>query len=67
VAEIKVICPNCGIIKRIEMACMWLGRPPIPEIDNAFCPICGAKTIIERGIETSSAGWTSYKKEFGLE
>lgn len=66
-AETKVICPNCGIIKRIEMACMWVGRPPIPEIDDAFCPRCGAKTIIERGIETSSVSWTSYKKEYGLE
>lgn len=47
-AEVLVICPNHGIVKRIEMDCMWLGRPPMPEVENAFCPICGAKTIIER-------------------
>lgn len=58
-AETKVICPNCGIIKRIEMACMWLGRPPMPEIEDAFCPRCGAKTVIERGKEPSSVSWNS--------
>jgi predicted RNA-binding Zn-ribbon protein involved in translation (DUF1610 family) len=61
-AETKVICPNCGIIKRIEMACMWLGRPPMPEIENAFCPKCGAKTVIERDKESTSMSWNYNKK-----
>jgi len=48
-AVTKVICPVHGVIKEIEMACMWKGRPPMPEIDDAFCPLCGSKTVIKRG------------------
>lgn len=46
--QIRVICPNHGIISKIEMACMWVGKPPEPETECAFCPKCGSKTVIER-------------------
>lgn len=61
-SEVRVICPNHGVIKRIEMACMWMGRPPMPEIDNAFCPICGAKTVIERD-EQPSLSYCSWSQK----
>jgi hypothetical protein len=58
VSKVRVICPNHGIIQEIEMACTWLGRPPIPEIDYAFCPKCGAKTVIERDKQESYGSYT---------
>lgn len=57
-SEVRVICPNHGIIKKIEMACMWVGRPPVPEIDYAFCPWCGANTVIERDEQYSYDSWS---------
>jgi hypothetical protein len=82
-SKVKVICPNHGIVQEIEMACMWIGNPPMPEIDFAFCSKCGSKTVIERDKNLSmSYMWTykdeykdsevkfyreKYKKEFGLE
>jgi hypothetical protein len=63
-SEVLVICPNHGIIKRVEMACMWLGRPPMPEVENAFCPLCGAPTVIERPKNDHQAkSWTYNKKD----
>lgn len=60
-AKVRVICPNHGIVHTIEMACMWLGRPPMPEIENAYCPKCGAKTVIERDKEPDIKSWTYYQ------
>jgi len=57
-SEVLVICPNHGIIKRIEMDCMWLGKPPMPEIENAYCPLCGAKTVIEYPKRSHTSSWT---------
>lgn len=57
-SKVRVICPKHGIIKEIEMACMWLGRPPFPEVDNAYCPYCGAKTVVERDNEPMVKTWT---------
>lgn len=56
-ALVRVICPNHGVVHKIEMACMWIGRPPMPEIENAYCPKCGAKTVIERDAEPDIKSW----------
>lgn len=56
-AKVRAICPNHGIVYEIEMACMWMGRPPVPEIENAYCPKCGAKTVIERDAEPDISSW----------
>lgn len=57
-ALVRVICPNHGVVKTIEMACMWLGRPPMPEIEDAYCPKCGAHTVIERDKEPDVKSWS---------
>jgi len=63
-SEVLIICPNHGIIKRIEMACMWLGRPPVPEVENKFCPLCGAPTVIEYPKhDYQMKSWTYNKKD----
>ena len=58
---ITVICPEHGIIEIIQMDCMWLGHPPNPIFENAYCPKCGKKTTIERqGDDTTyKAYWSS--------
>ena len=56
-AKVRAICPNHGIVYEIEMACMWLGRPPMPEIEYAYCPKCGSKTVIERDPEPDIKSW----------
>jgi hypothetical protein len=58
-AKHRAICPVHGIVKEIEMACMWLGRPPIFEIDFAHCPKCGAKCRIEKDKYEGTAYWAS--------
>jgi hypothetical protein len=62
-SEIRVICPNHGIINRVNMDVMWIGEPPRPETTNAFCPLCGAKTIIERDELRSSVSYTYSKND----
>lgn len=62
-SKVRVICPKHGVIKEIEMACMWLGRPPMPEFDNAYCPLCGSKTIIERDNEPMVKTWKHYEDD----
>jgi len=74
-SKVRVYCPNHGLIKEIEMDCMWLGNPPMPEIEDAFCPKCGAKTTIKRSKEhNTSYNWTAqdetkerYRRSFGME
>ena len=61
-SKVRVICPNHGVIKEIEMACMWLGNPPMPEVQYAYCSKCGSKTIIEYDEEPHAKSW-SYKDQ----
>ena len=61
--QIRVICKNHGIIKTYEMDCMWVGIPPMPEMYNKYCPICGKRTIIERD-ERVSGVYTYSRKDF---
>jgi len=73
-SKVRVYCPNHGLIKEIEMDCMWVGKPPMPEIEDAFCPKCGEKTTIKRSKEhNSSYNWTDqdknkerYRRNFGM-
>ena len=43
-AKRKTICPNHGVIEDTEMDVMWMGGPPEPA---NYCPICGARTVVE--------------------
>jgi hypothetical protein len=59
-SNVRVYCPNHGLIKTIEMDCMWKGRPPMPEIEDAFCPKCGERTkIVKSKPHRESYSWTS--------
>jgi hypothetical protein len=73
--KVRIYCPNHGLIKEIEMDCMWVGKPPIPEIEDAFCPKCGSPTKIVRDKKNhSSYNWTRedeskerYRRSFGMD
>jgi len=74
-SKIRVYCPNHGLLKEIEMDCMWVGKPPMPEYEDAFCPKCGAKTRIVRDKKEHLVySWTAqdekkeqFRKSFGIE
>jgi|WetSurMetagenome_2_1015567.scaffolds.fasta_scaffold126852_6 hypothetical protein len=74
-SKVRIYCPNHGLIKEIEMDCMWLGHPPMPEIEYAFCPKCGEKTTIKRSKPYNKVyEWTDqdekkerYRRSFGIE
>lgn len=66
-SQVRVICPNHGIINTIEMAVTWIGRPPNPEVDFAFCPTCGSKTVIERDTYQSDTGYATSLTQKELE
>jgi len=59
--QVRVICKNHGVIKTIEMSCMWVGQPPNPEVAFRHCPLCGERTVIEQDEET--IGHWSYSRK----